>query len=115
VSTRGLRLAAGERDVDVSDDVRGNHLVDGKALAHRLDAAERSQQGWKALLRDAEDLEVDVLGWVAAEAIADPSADDQRASAGVAGGDGDATRGVQQCHESIIGWRCWRQKRKKAR
>ena len=80
-----LRFAARQRHVDVAD------LVDLKALADRLDAAERFEQRAQTIAGKAEHLEVDVarLGQ-AQQPIANPAADNQRAAAGVADGGGDA-------------------------
>ena len=54
VAAAGLRLAARQRHVDVAD------LVDLKALADGLDAAERLEQRAQPIAGQAEDLEVDV-------------------------------------------------------
>ena len=78
VAAAGLRLAARQRHVDVAD------LVDLKALADRLDAAERLEQRAQPIAGNAEDLDVDVLRLAAEQPVADPAADDQRAAAGVA-------------------------------
>ena len=55
VSAAGLRFAARQRHVDVAE------LVDRKRLADRLDAAQRLQQREQRVLRDAEDLDVEIL------------------------------------------------------
>ena len=80
VAAADLRLAAGQRDVDVA------RLVDREALADGLDRAEPLEQGAKRRGRHAEHLEVDVLGRVAEQAVAHPPADDQRAPAFLADG-----------------------------
>ncbi len=90
VPAAGLRLAARERDVEIAD------LVDGEALADRLDVAES--------LRAAR--EVDPPGgrrprdrdpWAAAEQlVAHPAADDERAAAGGADRARDREREVRR-------------------
>ena len=93
VAAARLRIAAGQRHVDVAD------LVDLKALADRFDAAERLEQGAKPIGREAEDLDVDVLRVAAEQPIAHPAADDQRAAAGLRDRPGDprARAPVGQC------------------
>jgi hypothetical protein len=78
VAAAALRLAAGQRDVNRPD------LVDGKALADRLDTTEGGQQPRQFALLDAEHLDVDVLRHDAEQPVADPAADDYCASAACA-------------------------------
>src|SRR5262249_9073526 len=86
-----LGLATGNRHVDIArPGVRRHDLVDRKALADGLDATEVPQQTDEPVGGDAEDLDVDVLGWPATKAVAHPSANHERASTGGAGGAGDA-------------------------
>ena len=65
---------------------RTHHLVDRKALAHRLARGRAVPAAQADPPADAEDLDVDVLRGFAAQAIANPAADDQRpAASGVRG------------------------------
>jgi len=91
-----LGLTPRQRDVDP-----GN-LVDGKALPNGADVAEGREQLGKPILRDAEDLEVDVLRRVAAQPIAHPAADDERAAALVADGRRNRARALDG-HALIVG------------
>ena len=80
VSAPGLRVSPRQRHVDVAE---LEHL---KALADRLDAAERLEHAPQPFARHAEHLDVDVRRLVSEQAVADPAADDERAAAGVADG-----------------------------
>ena len=75
VPPAGLRLPPRQRHVHVRD------LVDGEAFADDVHAAEGAQDVLQAIRVDAEDLDVDVFRRMPHQAIADPSADDQRAAA----------------------------------
>jgi hypothetical protein len=97
VAAPALGVAAGKRDVDGRAEAvrhgRALHrcdgqLVDREALAHHLDTTEPHEQFAEPVLRDAEDLHVDVDGRArsdadrrAAQTIADPPTDDERAAA----------------------------------
>ncbi len=96
VAAAGLRFAARQRHVDVAE------LVDRKRLAGRHDLAERLQQRQQRILRDAEDLDVEILRRPVQQAIADESADAQRAAARVAHGGGNAPRLLFQIHVNSI-------------
>ena len=90
VSATLLRFPPGQRDVDRRLAGSGTRqLVDGEALAHRLDAAERAEQCWQAILWNAEHLDVDVLRRLAAQPVAHPAADDEGAPARLAHGPRD--------------------------
>ena len=89
VAASGLRLAAGQRDVDRAD------LVDGEALADGLNAAETRQQRDQRVRREAEDLEVQILRREPQQPIADEAADDQRVTAGRARCRGDVVRELE--------------------
>src|SRR5687767_4206664 len=88
----GFGLAAGKSDVDgvfplpPSPFPLPDHFVDWEALADSLDSSESLKQCRKPLLGDAEDLEVDVLGWAPQQPIAHPSPDNESPSSGVADG-----------------------------
>ena len=84
-----LRLAAGQRDIDLAD------LVHREALADRLDPAEALQQCPQRRRPDAEDLDVDVLRRQAEQPISHPSADDERAAASLADSLGHRPRAVE--------------------
>ena len=71
----GLRIPPRQRDVDIAD------LVDGKALADDVDAAEAGEEVAQLAGGNAEHLEIDVLRDATHEAIAHPSTDDQCSSA----------------------------------
>ena len=55
MAASGLRLTAGQRDVEAA------HLVDRKALADEVDAPERLEEAAKVRGADAEDLEIEIL------------------------------------------------------
>ena len=97
-----LVAAAGFRFPARQGHVNRAQFVDGKGLADRLDAAQRLQERLQRLLRDAEHLEVEVLRSASQQAIADESADAQRAPARVAHGGGDASRLLFQIHRDSI-------------
>ena len=74
-----FRVAPRQRHVDVAE------LVDLKARADRLDTAERFEQRAQVIGGDAEHFDVDVRATSTSEQpIADPAADNQRASARLA-------------------------------
>ncbi len=77
MSAAGLRLAPGQRHVDGAD------LVDRKALAHRLDPPEPREQRRQVRRRDAEDLEVEVLGVEPEQPVAHEPAHDPGPAAGL--------------------------------
>jgi hypothetical protein len=81
-----LRFAPGQRHVDVSGTRGGHDLVDREALPHGFHTSKRLEEHRQMLLCDAEDLEVDVFGRMAAETIADPSSDDEGASSRIVHG-----------------------------
>ena len=92
VPASGLRFPPWQRDVDVAE---LEHL---EALAHELDSSERFEQLAQPGRRDAEDLDVDVFRLTAEQPVADPAADDERASAFAANGFGD----LSGQHEKIV-------------
>ena len=96
VAAAGLRFAARQRHVD------GAELVDRERLANRLDAAEGLQQRQQRILRDAEDLHVEVFRWSLQEPIPGEAADAQRAAAGVTHGRGKARRLLLEIHVNSI-------------
>jgi hypothetical protein len=55
-----------------------------KPLADGIDAAEALEQREELVSRDAEHLDVEVLGRPSKQPVAHPTADDQRAAAGIA-------------------------------
>jgi hypothetical protein len=61
-----------------------------KALADRFHPAERRQQHGQPILRNPEHFEVDVLGRLLPQPVADPAADDEGAAACVANGPGNS-------------------------
>ena len=73
-----LRFASRQGDVDAGD---LEHL---EAFAHGLDSPDALEDGTEPVGREAEHFEVDVLRLVTEQAVAHPSADDERASTGVA-------------------------------
>ena len=77
-------------------------LVDRKGLADRFDPAQRGQQRAQLILGNAEHLEVEVDGWLVQQAVADESADAQRAAAGLVNGGGHAARIVFEAHPQSI-------------
>ena len=80
VAAAGLRFAARQRDVDVAD------LVDLKAFADRLDAAERLRAASEGDRRQGRRPRCRCPCESRAEQpVADPAADDQRAAAGLRG------------------------------
>src|SRR5439155_27305895 len=97
VSAARFRVAARQRHVDLGE------LVDLKALPDRLDAPERLEQRPQAIAGNAEDLEIDVallalFRFEPHQPIADPSADDERAAAGVAYGCRNRAREIERAH-----------------
>ena len=90
VAAPGLRLAAGQRDV------QAGHLVDREALADGVDRSEAGEQVLEAQRVQPVDLEVEILGDAAEQPIADPAADDQRPAAGGVDGAGDRPRRVER-------------------
>ena len=102
VTATGLRFAAGKRHVDIAA------LVDLKALAHRFDATERLEQVPEAGRVEAVDLEIDVLGVAPHQAVADPAADDQRASTRVAHRGGNRACALERVPGVDAGHSCQR-------
>ncbi len=96
MAAAGLRFATRERDIDLAK------FVDRKRLARRHYLAERLQQREQAILRDAEDLDVEILRRPAEQAIAREAADAQRSAAGVADGCGDPLRLMIEIHVNSI-------------
>jgi hypothetical protein len=76
-----LRLAAGQRHVDVSS-ARRHHLVHGEALPDRLHPAELFEDGQQAFDCQAEHFEVDVLRRPSEQPVAHPPADQERPAPG---------------------------------
>jgi hypothetical protein len=75
VAASDLGLASRQRHVEAL------HLEHGEALAHRVDGAEAGQQRLDVVWRQAEHLEVEVLGGLAQQPVADEAADDERPAA----------------------------------
>ncbi len=95
VAAARFRLPSREGDVEAGD------LVDGEALADGVDGAEPGEQLAEAAGVDPVDLEIDVQGGAADEAVPNPAADDQGAAAGGAGGRGDGEGQRELAHERI--------------
>src|SRR5262245_50250693 len=81
MASAGLRLTARQRHVEIAE------LVNLKAFADRLYPAKCFEDLAQARGVNSVDLQVDILGVAAEEAIADPASNNQRPSAGVANGD----------------------------
>ncbi len=89
VPAAGLRFPAGQRDVNLS------YLVDLKALADRLHAAESFEKRAEGTGCKAEDLDVDVLGVPAEQSVAHPPANDKRTTPGLIDRPGNLKRALQ--------------------
>ncbi len=98
VSRSALRFAARQCDVDAAD------LVDRERLADDLDAAQLPEQRPQLGFRNAEDLDVEVLGRQAEQPVADEASDEQRASAALLHEprDGDGRRQGIDGHGLIV-------------
>ena len=75
---------------------RRNQFVDRKTLADGLDAPERREQLDQSILRETEDLDVEVFRRLTAQVVAHPAADDQRAPSSVSGGERNTARDVER-------------------
>jgi hypothetical protein len=65
-------------------------------LTDGLDASERREQLDQSILRETEYLDVEVFRRPAAQAIAHPAPDDQRAPSSVSGGERNTARHIER-------------------